>query len=50
MGWISAFRDPEGNVMGLHQAGPQMAQKPRQAKKPAANKAAGKKAKKKKRR
>jgi predicted enzyme related to lactoylglutathione lyase len=20
MGWISAFKDPEGNVMGLHQA------------------------------
>jgi len=45
MGWISAFRDPEGNVMGLHQMGPAMP-----AKKPAAKKAAAKKAKKKKRR
>jgi len=45
MGWISAFRDPEGNVMGLHQMGAAMPPK-----KPAAKKAAGKKAKKKKRR
>ncbi len=22
MGWIALFRDPEGNVIGLHQAGP----------------------------
>ena len=49
MGWISAFRDPEGNVMGLHQAGPAMAKKPA-AKKAAGKKAAGKKAKKKKHR
>jgi predicted enzyme related to lactoylglutathione lyase len=28
MGWISAFKDPENNIIGLHQAGPAA---PRQA-------------------
>jgi predicted enzyme related to lactoylglutathione lyase len=32
MGWISAFTDPEGNLIGLHQAAPAMARpKPKKA-------------------
>jgi predicted enzyme related to lactoylglutathione lyase len=42
MGWISAFRDPEGNVMGLHQM-PATMPKKAAAKKPKAKKAAKKK-------
>ena len=43
MGWIAAFRDPEGNMMGLHQM-PAAAPK-----KAVTKKTAGKKAKKKRR-
>ena len=49
MGWIAAFMDPENNLIGLHQAGPNvqrmMAKTP--ARKTAARKAAPKKAAKK---
>ncbi|MBI5389782.1 hypothetical protein HZB01_05390 [Candidatus Woesearchaeota archaeon] len=24
MGWIAAFRDTEGNIMGLHEGGPEV--------------------------
>lgn len=34
MGWISAFKDPENNIIGLHQTAPAPASK-RSAKKPA---------------
>lgn len=27
MGWIAAFKDPEGNIMGLHQCDPSFADK-----------------------
>ena len=42
MGWISAFKDSEGNMMGLHQM-PPAAPKKAAAKKPKAKKAAKKK-------
>jgi uncharacterized protein len=48
MGWISAFRDPENNVIGLHEMAP-AARQTAVAKKPSAkktrNKTAGKKRK-----
>ncbi len=48
MGWIAAFKDPEGNLMGLHQAPKGMTSGKKKApKKKAAKKAARKKAKKK---
>ena len=54
MGWIAMFRDPEGNVMGLHQPGPPAPApaktRARKAAKPAARKAAGRKRAAKKRR
>jgi uncharacterized protein len=40
MGWIAAFMDPESNLIGLHQAGPNA--QPTPARKPAANAAARK--------
>lgn len=47
MGWIAAFIDPENNLVGLHQPGPnvqQMTEAKTPARKPAARKAAPKKA------
>ena len=44
MGWISVFKDPEGNLMGLHQA-PATPGKAVVRKKPASKKAAKKKRK-----
>jgi uncharacterized protein len=38
MGWIAAFRDTEGNMMGFHQAPKQQAAKKKPAKKPARKK------------
>jgi hypothetical protein len=35
MGWISAFTDPEHNLLGLHQAPPGMAAPPKKAKRAA---------------
>jgi len=43
MGWISAFKDPENNLVGLHQS-PPAAPKKTAARKPAAKKAPAKKA------
>ena len=48
MGWIAGFKDPEGNLMGLHQAPAAMPKKP--AKKKAKPNKAKKAAKKKKHR
>lgn len=49
MGWIAAFMDPENNLIGLHQAGPNVQQMTAKtpARKTAARKAAPKKAAKK---
>jgi predicted enzyme related to lactoylglutathione lyase len=48
MGWISAFTDPENNLIGLHEVAPGASQAPsKTAAKPAARKAAPKKAAKK---
>jgi predicted enzyme related to lactoylglutathione lyase len=45
MGWISAFKDPESNIIGLHQAAPPApAPKPSAAKKAAKPATRGKKA------
>ena len=46
MGWIAVFKDPENNVMGLHQSGPQAARPRAAAKKKPAKKSPKKSAKK----
>jgi uncharacterized protein len=48
MGWFALFTDPEGNMVGLHQAPAKMAAKKTAAKKKAPAKKAAKKAKRKK--
>ena len=45
MGWIAVFKDPENNVIGLHQAGPQAA-RPRAAAKKSAKRTTKRAAKK----
>jgi len=48
MGWISAFKDPENNVIGLHEMAP-VARPTPTAKKSSAKRARGKRAGKKRR-
>ena len=43
MGWIAAFSDPEGNMMGLHQVNPAFMKKHEAAARAAAKKAPAKK-------
>ena len=50
MGWIAAFKDPENNIIGLHQAGAAMPASNGAAKKARGKKAPAKKAAKRRRR
>jgi predicted enzyme related to lactoylglutathione lyase len=50
MGWIAAFKDPENNIIGLHQAGAAMPPSGGATKKARAKKAPAKKAAKRRRR